>query len=437
MLTNEVKCDEVRPECTNCIRHSVECQYALHPRGATPAGPVGLTTPGVSDSDKEKKKREYPFISSFQPQFIVPKRHGRGPQSELEQLSASSQSASTELSPSSDQEAALIQRPFQFTANDMALFHHCMSTPELKAHLPDELIRLGFSVHYVLHLLLAISGFHLKRKPGVSRIENFIGQEVDTFAEAERHLNNSISQLAAVDPQLHAENGHVIYIASLFIFICSLARGPQPGEYMAFRTDDDIPAVSLFMSMRSILEANNNLGTSGAISEVQPQAQQRIDMHEEYPPELTDNLPAHNDMGYESEETSDHYSEHLAKLRTLVLNTFPATDARCSAFTQALELLWERYNVVFDPINPILESELWPQIFSWLYLLPNIVSSEMQQRNPVALVLFSYFAVLLQELDSVWFIQGWPSHIVIGVSNNLDIFHVQFIAWPRRKLGLS
>ncbi|KAJ5088388.1 hypothetical protein N7456_012004 [Penicillium angulare] len=187
--------------------------------------------------------------------------------------------------------------------------------------------------------------------------------------------------------------------------------------------------------MRSILEANNNLSTSKAISEVQPQQQQNINL-QEHEPEPGNSLSGYNGLKQNSKISKDHYSQSLNELRILIENTFPSTDARYSAFIRALELLWSRYELIIDATNPILSSELWPQIFSWLYLLPNIVSLEMQQRHPVALVLFSYFAVLLQELDSVWFIQGWSSHIVRRISNDLDNFHSPFLSWPRMRLLL-
>lgn len=50
--------------------------------------------------------------------------------------------------------------------------------------------------------------------------------------------------------------------------------------------------------------------------------------------------------------------------------------------------------------------DLWPLIFSWLYTLPDLLVHDMQKKNPVALLLMSFFSVLLNELDSVWFVTG-------------------------------
>lgn len=113
-------------------------------------------------------------------------------------------------------------------------------------------------------------GFHMKRKPSRSNINlhQFSEPDVDFGAEAERHLGIAIQEVATTTPQLNQANSHSLYIASIFIFICSLAKGPQHGEYLAFRDDGDMPSLYLFLGVRSILEATNKLGTSEGLSQL-------------------------------------------------------------------------------------------------------------------------------------------------------------------------
>jgi hypothetical protein len=380
----------------------------------------------VTPDSNKQLTNEYAFISSSTSSFAVPKRAQR-----------EAEVSPVQQSPSTESESNLTRSPFQFTAADMVLFHHCLSAEDLKGHIPDQLIRLGFSVHYVLHLLLAVSGFHLKRTSACKGMHHSLQPDLDCHVEAERHLNTAVAEVAATEPHLHQGNSHVLYIASLFIFICSLARGPQPGEYLAFRDDSDTPGLCLFAGMRSILEASNNLGISKSISEVHPGEGQEISPQQKRVPEPIHDLSSSNTINYNVGHSSSQFLDPLNKLRILILNTFPPSDPRHFTYCGVFELLQSRYSSILGGPVPIAGSELWPQIFGWLYLLPDGFAYEMQQKHPVALLLFSYFAVLLNELDSVWFIRGWPLHIVQGIFRNLGESHRPFIFWPLNQLGLA
>ncbi|KAL4762128.1 uncharacterized protein BDW70DRAFT_134472 [Aspergillus foveolatus] len=57
---------------------------------------------------------------------------------------------------------AVANKPFNFSATDMVLFYHVISSKDLGGSNQmaiSQFIRLGFSFHYLLHLLLAISCF--------------------------------------------------------------------------------------------------------------------------------------------------------------------------------------------------------------------------------------------------------------------------------------
>lgn len=407
------------------MRHSVKCDYKNTLQRVTAQDSNNRPVVTSIDSNNQPTA-DYAFISSSQQSFAIPKR-----------AHAVAGPSPVQSSSSSESESSVIQKPFQFTASDMILFHHCLSAEDLKDHIPDQLMKLGLSVHYVLHLLLAVSGFHLRRQLTNERIHQLLDSEFDSFSEAERHLKTAIAQVAAVSSNLNQENSHALYVASLFIFICSLARGPQPGEYLAFRADGDMPVICLFTGMRSILETMNTLGTSQGISRLHSSDRQEIPLHPESEPGQIPDSPWHRPAKYNIIDASCHYSESLNNLRLLIMNTFSPSDARHTAYCDAFESLQSRYDSILNRDVLLNGPELWPQIFSWLYLLPDIVLNEMQQMQPVSLLLFSHFAVLLNELSSVWFIRGWPSHIVEGIQSVLGEEHQHFLIWPLTKLGCS
>lgn len=60
----------------------------------------------------------------------------------------------------------------------------------------------------------------------------------------------------------------------------------------------------------------------------------------------------------------------------------------------------------------------------------------LQQRQPAALVLFSFFGALLQSLDDCWAMQGWGKDIVSVIDGLLGSYWRPWTAWPREVVGL-
>lgn len=423
LSAHSVQCDETEPACNNCLRHSVTCDYGQQPSHTISS--VSDTRADPRQKPQQKQTTDFSFITSSQSEFAVPKRARR-----------ETSFNKTPPVPASAPETAVAPRPFQFTVTDMAMFHNCFSAEDLKHHMPDELVRLGFSVHYVLRLLLAVSGFHMKRKPSRSNINlhQFSEPDVDFGAEAERHLGIAIQEVATTTPQLNQANSHSLYIASIFIFICSLAKGPQHGEYLAFRDDGDMPSLYLFLGVRSILEATNKLGTSEGLSQLHSSTSQESPSESEALSQHITTSPFYELDNHNFLESCSYWKP-LNDLQSLMNSTFNPSDDCYHKYKSVFESLCSSYDAIMgahDSPGP----DLWPLVFSWLYTLPDLLVHDMQKKHPVALLLMSFFSVLLNELDSVWFITGWSRHIVCGVNDNLDDYHRNFLTWPLHKLGL-
>ncbi|GIK00937.1 hypothetical protein Aspvir_004967 [Aspergillus viridinutans] len=135
------------------------------------------------------------------------------------------------------------------------------------------------------------------------------------------------------------------------------------------------------------------------------------------------------------EPVSPAYRDSLAQVRHLISAIFPDSDVGYTDYSQVLDRLCHCYDVVFGGTSQLPESQLWPQIFGWLYTLPDLFLSDAQQRRPVALVVFAFFTVLLKRLDPAWFIRGWPEHVINSIYNNLDEHHREYVQWPVEQIG--
>ncbi|KAL2813409.1 hypothetical protein BJX63DRAFT_394353 [Aspergillus granulosus] len=408
----KIKCDEVKPSCRNCLRHSVECDYAFGSSNALFSTTLPESTPQDSLT----------FISSSQTNFEPPKRASQkrrdGAVSDLSERSSTPETLS-----------ALGNKSFQFTATDLALFHHLMTCPELGAGQSEwqtQMTRWGFQHHFFLRLLLAFSGFHLAQNP--TQLRQIIGQDVNYATEAEKHFEAAVREAACVVPQISGCNGQVIYTGAVFIFTCSLARGPQPGEYLGFRDDGGAGCLSLFMGVRSILDICNNV-LSLDVSTSHSYDFQGYTTESASAPEPPN---PHTPLGTQS---SAMPTDHINQLHFLLDNTYKPHQSNHLDYTRLLDGLAQTYNAVHPPPDsPVERISRFPYVFGWLYTLPDSVLYDLQRRHPLALTIFVFFTVLLKDMDVAWFIRGWPEHIMDGCWRNLDDFHRQFIMWPIQQL---
>ncbi|KAL4746214.1 hypothetical protein BDW72DRAFT_210613 [Aspergillus terricola var. indicus] len=415
-----IKCDEKNPECGNCLRHSVSCDYenAAGDKRGTSSSRQAST---ACDSTPEQQADDsFTFISSNQTNFRPPKRrHAR----------RTVTSTQVELQiPTPEPSTAVANKPFNFSATDMALFHHLISSKDLGGSNQmaiSQFTRLGFSFHYVLHLLLAISAFHLARHGGDNHLSQITGHSGDYLAEGERHYSLAVGIVAAQIPCLGKENGLALYAAALLIFLCSIAKGPQPREYLAFRDDGQAGSLSLFMGIRTVLETCTG---SFAIDASVMHAADHKDPS-------SHGKTKFNKSWARNSAVSERYSSELSHLSQILL-TLPS-DRDAASYHQVFQRLQYIFQSLYGPNSMVNELELWPMIFGWLYTLPDAFLTALQSREPISLVLFAFFVMLLKELDSPWFLRDWPEHILMGIFHNLDASHQPFICWPMEVLKCS
>lgn len=78
-------------------------------------------------------------------------------------------------------------------------------------------------------------------------------------------------------------------------------------------------------------------------------------------------------------------------------------------------------------------------VFRWLYLLDDQMMQQMQGKEPLAMIMTGYYAVLLKvpELMDCWFVKGWSQHILMGVYEALGDRHRSWLKWPFENTGLE
>lgn len=79
----------------------------------------------------------------------------------------------------------------------------------------------------------------------------------------------------------------------------------------------------------------------------------------------------------------------------------------------------------------------WAGPLMFIHFVPQAFVTLLHQRQPPALILFSYFGVILHDLNDYWFMRGWARKVVEVVSDLLGSYWRPLIAWPMKVVGLN
>ena len=366
-----------------------------------------------------------------EPHNFMPRKRGR-PRKDWSALSAESNllidepdaSSSTmkesvfSLTPSP---AASLERPLHLPwgVEDLELLHHYMSSVALSGKdtpfWRDQLPRFAFCHYSVLHLILAISALHLARREA-NRADELVER-------AEAHLTVGLHQVNQTLPNLNEENCTELYISTILICVCTLAKKPGPRHLLVVSDGQEVAWWELFRGVRIMVET---FGISNVVAK------------------LTNDTASQPTAKPDEEADQDEVNHILPKviqwegaLNDLFSLITAAPDGMREVYQSTVgTLVWcfqETYGSSAET-KPVADIK-FQTIFVWLYRLEDAFVDSLKEREPIALVILAHFAVLLQTLEVVWFLRGWASHIVEAVSEILASSPCsQWIQWPVRQV---
>jgi len=75
-------------------------------------------------------------------------------------------------------------------------------------------------------------------------------------------------------------------------------------------------------------------------------------------------------------------------------------------------------------------------VFVWLWRVSDEYTRLLAQEDPHALIIYSYFIVLLSTLEiDHWFMEGWSKHVMQGVEAALPMRYWNWLLWPMQVIG--
>ncbi|KAM0257282.1 hypothetical protein ACHAPA_011809 [Fusarium lateritium] len=295
--------------------------------------------------------------------------------------------------------------------DDLQLFYHFITTVSLTfgddVLWRDKVSRLGFEHHFILHLMLALSALHL------GRVRSTEAAKYEQLAEM--HHSIGLRKVTDLLPQINATNCSALYIAVVLICNFSFAKPQKKGNILVTSEGTEVSLWHLFRGVRFVIETmgiptifSGILGPLGVKDSAK--------------------IPA-----------SDHkdgfipWEEPLASLASLISDTETSRLGNLAVVHEALVSCFRDVYGTSEQPEHCTHGKTHA-VMRWLWFLEGDFIEQVKSVLPGALVLISYFAVLIQTLDCFWFMEGWAHHIMDGVLEHLDSEYIVWTIWPRNQL---
>lgn len=396
------QCDEKKPTCTNCTNHGIDCAYA------TTTSSESQST-AVSDQDHETHPHPQP-----QPRRYRPYEYATGGVAQTFKLPKTVDKGSTTQSKETQCDLTPASFPATVSLPDLHLFHHyTISTYKTMVEDGDthqiwqkHLVEWGLQFPSLMHLILSLSALHLASASPASR-EQYLQQ-------ADDHFTFGIRSVTAVLSQLDEGNCQKIYMAAVIICFVYFGRGPRPGEYLIFSQEGPAEWLVLMRGVKLILQSYHAKVFSGVL---EPKADAK-----EYilTPEMRSELHEH--------------TVHTEAVSRLIEHEI--TDpVKCAMYQSTIHNLLEVMREVYGRRSRGSSGvALMDVLIGWLYRLPQGMVALLGEKEPYALVVLAYWAVMLLYMESAWFMRGWAEHVLLGISTSLDCDLRPWIEWPLRRM---
>ncbi|KAK1701698.1 hypothetical protein BDP67DRAFT_355526, partial [Colletotrichum lupini] len=386
----KVKCDEIHPECTNCVRFSMKCDYLS-------ASTEEQTSTSLGDDERQGKR--------------IRQNEERKPATDIPTPTASDMESDYGQTPSSHIDS-LLRNACILDIQSLELLHHYMCHTSITLGDPqifrDVIPPLGFKYECVMRMVLSITARHLTRlRPDQAGYYHRLAED---YAAA------AFPEVTAMLAQVNDDNSQALYYATVLISLSSFATDPSPGNILLVAAEED--EVSWWALMRGVKIV---ISTTG-LKNIRKQSTAALLCGSS-----TWNEPQTSALSVTS--LALQWEKPLAEIEELVGEVYAAED---SIHRPAFTHLKECYRKLFTASDEqkFDNGQMPSIIYGWLYELTEDFVLSIQRRDPVPLVLLGYYAVLLQQLEHHWFMEGWSLQVMNGVYALVEDGHRHFLTWP-------
>jgi hypothetical protein len=308
---------------------------------------------------------------------------------------------------------------------DVVLFDHFKTSTYLDLAHNEETEKLWGTIvpqlalkhPFITHGILACSALHLAHlNPSQKQEYHFI---------AARHQNEALPAFRVAITNPNESNCNALLAFSQLLIIHSFASEEQ---------DEDLLLVGGSHESGSPDWMNVVRGSCVIFKDVM----QYIESGP-FKPLVIETRSVNRLSGEEGEPDSPELTERIRRLGLLlnipfnpsdnselanILRTFGSTLLKLSrAFRKADEA-----NLVFT---------IWTAVYLWPAQLSQEYLDILRQRHPVALILLAHYCILLEPLESHWYMNGFRKRLMSRIYRQVDPEWWPWLKWPMEEVGLS
>lgn len=305
--------------------------------------------------------------------------------------------------------------------------------------------QIGLSHPFVLHLILALAAFHMAHDDidvatSVSTSSSFRRSCTEYLSLAHRHFTAGLSGFTAQLSHPGPHNCGSLYLGAMLTTYCAFAAGPT--------SDDDLLVCTAAPSTSREVQdscADQAAATTAPGTWIPFVYGVRL-LHESFSPNVLFAGLMEPLMSGSSEDTlsgpvcvRDGFQRLDWEDACLQLSNWVG-DKEDEACRLAMDTLLGIYAAMYgyskaDGEVRYTGPSVNQFVFGWLYRMDSAFLQCVRRRDPRALLVLAYYAVLLNK-DTVregWYIKGWRRHIIDRVERLLgEENDHQFIQWPKQ-----
>lgn len=261
--------------------------------------------------------------------------------------------------------------------------------------------KFAFSHDFVMHGLMAVSALHLA----------YLRQERREYylAHAKAHHEAGLRAATRLISSLDEVNCVPLWIFSTLCTVFATARPRQSGDFVIIGKHGEADWFAVVRGCRAILGSYPDTLINSPFGAMFQSGISRG--------KLRDNATLETDL--------------FLPLRQNMADS--ALDAETLAiYSMAIDELRKCFAVVYGitMTKPDLSD-----VFRWLWHAPAEYFQLLKQKEPIALSILAYFAVLVHPFSSYWWLEGFSRHIVATVYQSLDQNCRPMIRWPIEEVG--
>lgn len=277
------------------------------------------------------------------------------------------------------------------------------SSRTVNRSLTQTAMSVALSAPYLLLEVLALSALHISQaRPGHedSYHADATSLQIEALTSFENHLGN-----------INSDNCDAMLMFSSFLGIHSLAEAVMTSKHDADGfLDQFVVYLNLHRGVQTVMSQAGPLLMESNMSPVLQQASARLDLAASQEP-----------------QRAAIVADELARLLDDA-DMSAESNAACRKAVSCLKLIYQADHLDDQSTEPLQHSSalLW----AWPALLSDTYTDLLQRRQPEALIILCYFAVLLHRRRSMWCVDCAGRLLIESITKSLGSYWRRWLDWP-------